>query len=164
MKKDKKAKKDADKLRKKIEKKQEKLQKKEKKKLKKLHKKDLKEEKKIRKQVKKEFGGVVKPYNQFSPLNHDDGSRKKVIDTITKSVILNKTMMERDGEQLKKWQESYYNEMFTEFKEIIRKHNEAMNFKLQDLTDKISSKRKELEGIIEQIKKRKEELAIPQEK
>jgi len=165
MKKNKKAEKDAKKLRKKVEKRQKKLQKKEEKQLKKLHKKEEKEKKKIRKQVEKAFGGrkTVETIG-FRNLNHDENNRNKLIENLTRSVVLNKKLMVAENESLKKWREEYYNEMFIEFKEMITKHNEAMNFKLQELTDKIDNKRQELERVTEQLKQHKEELATPPEK
>jgi low affinity Fe/Cu permease len=54
--------------------------------------------------------------------------------------------------------------MFLDFKKMLIKHNEAMNFKLQKLIDEINAKKNELITLDTQIRERKDQLAALPEK
>ena len=79
--------------------------------VKQLEKKARKEEKKIHSKVKKEFNKRIGKQKKNSQYFTEQGNKKskRLVDAITKSVILNKRMLGRDNYQLKRWQELMQN-------------------------------------------------------
>jgi hypothetical protein len=63
---------------------------------------------------------------------------KQLVNAITKSVLLNKRMLGRDNYQLKRWQESYFQELYSEFRRLVEKYNNGLQVKAERLVDKIS--------------------------
>ena len=135
--------------------------------VKQLEKKARKEEKKIHSKVKKVFGTrVEKTPKNNEYFNKDDNKKDKrksnvLVDAITKSVILNKRMLGRDNYQLKRWQESYFQELYSEFRKLVEKYNNGLQVKAEDLSNKISDleiKKKTLQYDIKELETKKKIL------
>lgn len=108
--------------------------------LKQLEKKQAKKEKEIHSKVKKEFNKRIGKQKKNSLyFNKQDNKKNNVlVDAITKSVILNKRMMGRDNFNLKRWQESYFQDLYVEFKKLVEKYNNGLQVKAEELTSKIA--------------------------
>jgi hypothetical protein len=108
--------------------------------IKQLEKKQAKKEKKIHSIVKEEFkqriGGQKK--NDAFYNKKDKQKTNELVEAITKSVILNKRMLGRDQDVLKKWQESYFQELYGEFKKLVEKYNNGLQVKAEELKSKIA--------------------------
>jgi len=115
------------------------------------NKKEKKENKKILDIVKKEFH-----YKKNEPSSFDENRIK----SIAKSVIVNKAVLQREKDAVKKWQKEYYQELFAAFKALVMEHNERMAFKADILASKILAKRTELDKLKSEIKKLKEEKEV----
>ena len=135
--------------------------------VKQLEKKARKEEKKIHSKVKKVFGtrvGKTPKNNEY--FNKDDNKKDKrksnvLVDAITKSVILNKRMLGRDNYQLKRWQESYFQELYSEFRKLVEKYNNGLQVKGEQLKSKISdlkTEKKMLQYDVKELEERKKVL------
>jgi hypothetical protein len=135
--------------------------------VKQLEKKARKEEKKIHSKVKKVFGtrvGKTPKNNEY--FNKDDNKKDKrksnvLVDAITKSVILNKRMLGRDNYQLKRWQESYFQELYSEFRKLVEKYNNGLQVKGEELKSKISDlkfEKKNLQYDVKELEERKKVL------
>ena len=74
----------------------------------------------------------------------NDPIRESLIDGITKSVGVHKTLSERDKEKMKNNESFYYDDLFSEFKTLVRSHNDKLGFDAEKLTQKISKLEKEL--------------------
>jgi len=85
---------------------------------------------------------------------------KDMVKSITKSAIVNNTLIEKDRKAVKNWQKEYYNELFIAFKELVMKHNEKMAFKPDILTSKILAKKTELNKLKSEVKKLQAEKEI----
>jgi lipopolysaccharide biosynthesis protein len=85
---------------------------------------------------------------------------KKMIHAIADSVNLNKAIVEKDNEKIKEWQHTYYQELFSEFRELVRKHNEIYNFMADELQAKIERKKNELKRLKAEIRKAEAEKAL----
>ncbi len=109
--------------------------------VKQLEKKQAKKEKKIHSKVKKVFGTRVEktPKNSEYYNKKDKRKNNELVDAIAKSVILNKRMLNRDKDVLKKWQESYFQELYSEFRKLVEKYNNGLQVKAETLTNKISN-------------------------
>jgi hypothetical protein len=107
--------------------------------IKQLEKKQAKKEKKIHSKVKKVFGTRVGQYNlNKRDVKKDKRKNNELVEAITKSVILNKRMLGRDQDVLKRWQESYFQELYGEFKTLVEKYNNGLQIKAEELKGKIS--------------------------
>ena len=125
--------------------------------IKQLEKKQAKKEKKIHSKVKKEFGTKVNQYNpknRVSMINNKKDKRKsnELVEAITKSVILNKRMLGRDKYQTRKWQDSYFQELYSEFKKLIEKYNNGLQVKAEKLTEDISDMKIEKRRLQDEVK------------
>jgi hypothetical protein len=137
------------------------------KKIKQLEKKARKEEKKIHSKVKRVFGtrvGKTPKINEYYNKQDDKKDKRKsnqLVDAITKSVILNKRMLGRDNYQLKRWQESYFQELYSEFRRLVEKYNKGLQVKAETLADKISdlkTEKKMLQCDVKELEERKKVL------
>lgn len=108
---------------------------------------------KIEKKVKKEAKKKEKKFKKlkklvaselFSSRIKNDPIRESLIDGITKSVGVHKTLSERDKEKLRNSESFYYDDLFTEFKSLIKKHNDNLGFNADALMLKVRSLEKEL--------------------
>ena len=134
--------------------------------IKQLEKKQAKKEKKIHSKVKKEFGTKVNQYNpknRVSMINNKKDKRKsnELVEAITKSVILNKRMLGRDKYQTRKWQDSYFQELYSEFKKLIEKYNNGLQSKAETLKEKISDlkiERRRLQDEVRELETKKKVL------
>ena len=131
--------------------------------IKQLEKKQAKKEKEIHSKVKKEFNkriGKQKKNNLY--FNKQDNKKNNVlVDAITKSVILNKRMLGRDNYNLKRWQESYFQDLYAEFRKLVEKHNNGLQVKAEELSTKISDleiKKKTLQYDIKELETKKKIL------
>jgi hypothetical protein len=108
--------------------------------IKQLEKKQAKKEKKIHSIVNKEFKQKIRGQKKNSILYNEKDKEKtnELVNAITKSVILNKRMMGRDKYNLKKWQESYFQELYSEFRKLVEKYNNGLQTKAETLKEKIS--------------------------
>ena len=108
--------------------------------IKKLKKQQVKKEKKIRSIVKNEFNQRIRGQKKNTVLYNKKDKEKtnELVDAITKSVILNKRMLNRDKDVTKKWQESYFQELYSEFRKLVEKYNNGLQVKAETLTNKIS--------------------------
>jgi len=115
------------------------IQKKAKKREEKARQKEDKKNEKILKLVKGEFGeGLAQP--------------------IAEAVIVNKNLLKKDEERLKKWREEYFMSLFLRFKGLITDHNEAMGFKSEELSNDIDAKTKQIKLLKQELGKLKEEI------
>ena len=135
--------------------------------IKQLEKKQAKEEKKIHSKVKRVFGtrvGKTPKINEYYNKQDDKKDKRKsnqLVDAITKSVILNKRMLGRDNYQLKRWQESYFQELYSEFRRLVEKYNKGLQVKAETLADKISdlkTEKKMLQCDVKELEERKKVL------
>lgn len=106
-----------------------------------------KEKKQQKKRNKKVRSNVVEVFPSMN---------EKVIDAITQSVKVNKAMLKRDAESQKAWKEEYFNGLFTEFKKFIKKYNEGLGFKEEQLIDKINTLKLKVKEYERKIKKLEE--------
>ena len=130
------------------------------KKIKQLEKKQAKKEKKIHSKVKKEFNKRIgKQKKDTLYFNKNDNKKsKQLVDAITKSVILNKRMLGRDNYNLKRWQESYFQELYTEFRKLVEKYNNGLQVKGEQLKSKIIDlkiEKKRLQSDLHELEERK---------
>lgn len=104
--------------------------------IKQLEKKQAKKEKKIHSIVNGTFNQRVRGQIRNSKLydKKDKEKTNQLVEAITKSVILNKRMLGRDQDVLKKWQESYFQELYGEFKKLVEKYNNGLQVKAEKLT------------------------------
>jgi archaellum component FlaC len=135
--------------------------------IKQLEKKQAKKEKKIHSKVKRVFGtrvGKTPKINEYYNKQDDKKDKRKsnqLVDAITKSVILNKRMLGRDNYQLKRWQESYFQELYSEFRRLVEKYNKGLQVKAETLADKISdlkTEKKMLQCDVKELEERKKVL------
>ena len=134
-KKQKKAAKAAEKVEKKIKAKKQKI-------VDKIQNKEEKKNKKILKLVRTHF-----------PL-HDEN----VTEAVAKSVVVNKSLLKKDADRLKKWQEEYYNVLFGKIKTLIIEHNNNMEFDADGLSDEIKNKKLTIRRLKQELGKIKEEI------
>ena len=130
------------------------------KKIKQLEKKQAKKEKKIHSKVKKEFNKRIGKQKKDSLyFNKNDNKKNNIlVDAITKSVILNKRMLGRDNYNLKRWQESYFQELYTEFRKLVEKYNNGLQVKGEQLKSKIIDlkiEKKRLQSDLHELEERK---------
>ena len=134
--------------------------------IKQLEKKQAKKEKKIHSKVKKVFGTKVDQYNPKNRISKIDRKKEKrknneLVEAITKSVILNKRMLGRDKDQLKRWQESYFQELYSEFRTLVEKYNNGLQSKAETLKEKISDlkiERRRLQDEVRELETKKKVL------
>jgi hypothetical protein len=131
--------------------------------IKQLEKKQAKKEKKIYSKVKKEFNRRIEKQKKNNPYfsKEDNKKNNQLVDAITKSVILNKRMLGRDNYNLKRWQESYFQELYTEFRKLIEKYNNGLQVKAEELSTKISDleiKKKTLQYDVKELETKKKIL------
>jgi hypothetical protein len=113
-----------------------------------MSKKKNKKEKKERKENKKIRSNVEKTFPSFK--------NSKIVESIIDSVKVNKTMIKRDKDAQKAWQEEYFQKLFIGFKELVRKHNEAIGFEEQKLIAKIDDLKKQVKSYENKVKKLEE--------
>jgi len=108
--------------------------------IKQLEKKQAKKEKEIHSKVKKEFNKriVKQKKNNLYFIKQDNKKNNVLVDAITKSVILNKRMLGRDNYNLKRWQESYFQDLYAEFRKLVEKYNNGLQVKAEELSSKIA--------------------------
>lgn len=116
------------------------------KKVSKVEKKAIKNEKKTRAVIKEAFRREGDENNSIPIVS------KNIIRAIVKSVSLNKKLINAEKKQIKDWQTTYYQELFSKFKELVIKHNEIYQFESDDLTNKINTKKRELNALKTEIK------------
>ena len=131
--------------------------------IKQLEKKQAKKEKEIHSKVKKEFNKRIGKQKKNSQYFTEQGNKKskRLVDAITKSVILNKRMLGRDNYQLKRWQESYFQELYSEFRRLVEKYNKGLQVKAEELSTKISDlkiEKKTLQYDIKELETKKKIL------
>jgi hypothetical protein len=119
-------------------------------------KKAKKEDKKNRKLVKDAFRCVDKNGNKTNEVRIS----KHLIHAIADSRKLNKAMIENEKRAIKKWQTTYYQELFSEFKKLVEKHNQIFQHKADKLIMEIDSKKMELKRLKDEIKRLKAEKAV----
>lgn len=118
-------------------------------------KKAKKEDKKNRKLVKDAFRYVDKNGNKTNEVRIS----KHLIHAIADSAKLNKALIKKDNDVIKKWQTTYYQELFSEFKNLVEKHNEIYRHKADKLIMEIDKKKMELKRLKDEIRKLKAEKA-----
>jgi hypothetical protein len=131
--------------------------------IKQLEKKQAKKEKEIHSKVKKEFNKRIGKQKKNSLyFNKQDNKKNNIlVDAITKSVILNKKMLGRDNYSLKRWQESYFQDLYAEFRKLVEKYNNGLQVKAEELNTKISDleiKKKTLQYDIKELETKKKIL------
>lgn len=112
-------------------------------------KKSKKEKKKAKKEMKQNKKLRAKVIEAF-PFKDE-----KIIEALTKSVKLNKAVLHKDEEMHKAWQEDYFQRLFVDFKELVRKHNEALNVEAEKLTMKIDGLKLQVREYENKVKKLK---------
>jgi prephenate dehydrogenase len=115
----------------------------------KIDKKTKKEDKKNRKLVKDAFRGV----DMNGKKTNEVRISKHLIHAIAESAKLNKALIKKDKDVIKKWQATYYQELFTEFKNLVEKHNKIYQHKADKLIMEIDNKKSELRRLKEEIRK-----------
>jgi hypothetical protein len=115
-----------------------------------------KKEKKARKEEKKTRALVKKTFNPSAK----KGEINPMVESLVKSVLVNKAVLKKNKKALKDWQNDYYYELFPEFKKLVTRHNEIYSLKVNDLIMNINLKKQELKSLVEEIKKLKDEKAL----
>jgi hypothetical protein len=115
-------------------------------------------EKKVKKEAKKKEKKFKKLKNLvsselFGSRLVNDPTRESLIEGITKAVGVHKTLNEREKESLKNRESFYYDELFSEFKELVKNHNDKLAFNADKLIQKISKLEKELKEKTEESEK-----------
>jgi len=110
-------------------------------------KKARKEEKKVRVTVAEAFTGDKK-----------NAKKNELVDMLTKTVLVNKAVLKRDKKLFEVWQHSYYQELFSKFRELVEEHNKIYQFKADDLLNKINIKETRLKTVKQELNQTKEEL------
>jgi len=130
--------------------------------IKQLEKKQAKKEAKIYSKVEKVFSPRISGQKKNKNLNKKDKQKtNELVDAITKSVILNKKMMGRDKDVLRKWQESYFQDLYSEFRKLVEKYNNGLQVKAEELTNKISDlkiERRRLQDDVRELETKKKAL------
>ena len=118
-----------------------------------------KKKKKVSKNTKKDKQKIVDKIQK-----QEDKKNKKILaivksefnsplaEPIADAVRINKTLLERDEQRLKEWQEEYYMSLFLKFKKLIIEHNEAMNFKADELSTDVNHLTKRKKTLEKQVK------------
>lgn len=119
-------------------------------------KKAKKEDKKNRKLVEDAFRCVDKDGNETNEVRIS----KHLVHAIADAAKLNKALIKKDKKAIKKWQATYYQELFNEFKKLVEKHNKIYAHKADKLIMEIDNKKSELRRLKEEIKKLKAEKAV----
>jgi hypothetical protein len=119
----------------------------------KKNKKERKEEKKIRSIVSREFTSrdkdAEKKHKKFKTV--EDKAKDALVDSITKSVLVNKAVLKRDK---KAYEESaYFETLFSDFQKMVQKLNNKYQFKANDLLSKIDMRKSELKRLKAEIAK-----------
>jgi len=107
-----------------------------------------KKEKKARKEEKKTRAIV----NEVFGNKKTKAKNNKLVESLVKSVVVNKAVLKRDKKINEEWQNSYYQELFSAFKKLVSDHNKIYQFKADDLINKITQKQSELKRIKAEIK------------
>ena len=116
-----------------------------------------KKEKKAARKEEKKTRAMVKEV--FLP----DGGKKEtnpLVESLVKSVLVNRAVIKRDKKAKKKWQNDYYQTLFTEFRKLVKKHNEIYEFKAEKLQNDINVKRTQLKTLKAEIKKAEAEKEL----
>lgn len=113
-----------------------------------MSKKKSKIEKKERKENKKIRSNVEKTFPSFK--------NSKIVESIIDAVKVNKTMIKRDKDAQKVWQEEYFQKLFIDFKELVKKHNKAIGFETDKLIAKIDSLKEQVKVYESKVKKLEE--------
>jgi hypothetical protein len=111
--------------------------------------KKISEEKKNRKLVKEAFRYV----DENGKKTKESRISKNMIHAIAESVRVNQALIKRDKKALKAWQDDYYQELFSDFKKLIDKHNEIYQIKADDLINMVNSRKRELKTLKAEVKK-----------
>ena len=80
------------------------------------------------------------------------------VEPIAKSVVVNKNLLKRDEELLKKWQEEYYNVLFSKIKKLIIEYNNNMGFHAETLDNEINTKKKSIKLLKQELNQLKEDI------
>lgn len=114
-----------------------------------------KSEKIVRKEEKKTRALVKEAFNA----NNVKGKTNPLVETLVKSVSVNRAMLKREKKANKTWQDTYYQQLFLGFKDLIDRHNEIFEIKINKLEDKISDRKLVLKVLEDKINKAKLELS-----
>jgi len=115
-----------------------------------------KEEKKARKE-EKQTRALVK--EAFLP----NGKKKEtnpLVENLVKSVLLNKAVLKKEKKAKKLWQDEYYRNLFAEFTKLVKRHNEIYEIKLDEISNKVEGKKRELKVLKAEIKKAEAEKEL----
>lgn len=110
--------------------------------------------KKARKKEKKTRALVKETFNSERIKNNP------IVESLVKSVLLNKRLLKNDKNKQKEWQDDYYQELFSKFKEMVNDHNKIFQFKNDELINKVEQKKSELKKLKEELKEIKIEKKI----
>ena len=69
-------------------------------------------------------------------------------------------MLERDNYALKKWQESYFQELYSEFRTLVEKYNNGLQVKAEKLEQGRQAKAAAAKAKQEQLQKAREEAFL----
>ena len=108
---------------------------------------------KIQNKEEKKNKKILKLVKTHLPL-HDE----QMTEAIAKSVVVNKSLLKKDADRLKKWQEEYYNVLFGKIKTLIIEHNKNMEFDADGLGDDIKNKKLTIRRLKQELGKIKEEI------
>jgi len=115
----------------------------------------MKKEKLIRKEEKKTRALVKEAFNA----ENVKGKTNPLVETLVKSVSVNRAMLKREKNAKKVWEDTYHQQLFFKFKELVDRHNEIFEIKINKLEDKISDRKLVLKVLEEKISKAKLELS-----
>lgn len=124
----------------------------------------LKKERKKESKHRKKIVALLKPDDNDNTTSVRTNN-KHIIENVIKSVNLNKKLLAKDKYNLKKWQNDYYQSLFSKFKKLIDDYNKGFEFDDNELTNKIQKKQKqlgeikrelaELKGLVKSLKAEK---------
>lgn len=118
--------------------------------LNKLRDSNAKEIKKIGKKEQKKIKKIESKVNEQFPLKSFD--RNPLVDAIR----INKTLIERDKNAKKAWKEQYFNGLYSDFKNLIIKYNDGLEFEEEKLIRKIDTLKLQVREYENKIKKLEE--------
>ena len=114
----------------------------------------MKKAKKARKEEKNTRALVKEAFNAEKTKGKDN----PMVESLVKSVLVNRAVLKRDEKLNKKWRNDYYQELFSKFRKLVEEHNRMYQFKADTLYTLINERERKLSSVKEELKRTKEEL------
>jgi hypothetical protein len=92
------------------------------------------------------------------------GKTNPMVESLVKSVIVNRAVLKKEEKAKKDWQESYYQNLFIQFRALVDRHNEILGVEVVKLNSEIASKKIELKMLKAEIKRYEANLELKEAK